>query len=177
MRLRERLAETPAEVLTWRESMAELAQLVWLDDAFGYVMYGIVLVMVGLGLLNTILMGVLERRYEFGVCAALGLHPGQLAGMIICESLALAIISIALGLALGLGVHHYFAISGLDLRWFTETSLSTAGTVFDPILYSHLSLRRVAWSVGIVFMMAAVMSLYPALKAARTELPNALRVL
>jgi ABC-type lipoprotein release transport system permease subunit len=177
MRLRERLAEAPAEVLTWRESMAELAQFVWLDDAFGYVIYGIVLVMVGLGLLNTILMGVLERRYEFGVCAALGLRPGQLAGMIICESLVLAVISLALGLALGLGAHHYFATSGLDLRWFTETNLSVAGAVVDPVLYSRLSLGRIIGSVGIVFIMAAVMSLYPALKAARTELPDALRVL
>ncbi|MBI3303289.1 MAG: ABC transporter permease [Deltaproteobacteria bacterium] len=176
-RLRQRLAGAPAEVLTWRESMVELAQVVWLGSAFRYVMLGFVLVMVGLGLLNTILMAVLERRYEFGVCAALGLGPGQLAGIVLSESLALAVISVALGLALGLSVHHYFATSGLDLRWFTETSFSTAGTVIDPILYSHLSLSRVAWSGSIVFVMAAVMALYPALKAARTELSAALRVL
>lgn len=176
MRLREQLIGAPAEVLTWRETMAELAQFVWLDDAFNYVMNSIVLVMVGLGLLNTVLMAVLERRYEFGVYAALGLRPGQLMGIVICESLALGMISLALGLTLGLSVHHYFATSGLDLRWFTETNLPTAGTVLDPILYSRLSLRRVAWSVGIVFVMAAVISFYPALKAARTELPDALRV-
>jgi len=176
VRLRERLAEAPAEVLTWRETMAELVQFVWLDDAFNYVMNGIVLAMVGLGLLNTILMTVLERRYEFGVNAALGLGPGQLAGMVICESLALAVISLVLGLALGLSVHHYLATSGLDLRWFAETNLPTAGTVFDPILYSHLSLRRIIWSVSIMFVMAVVISLYPALKAARTELPGALRM-
>ncbi len=173
MRLREQLIGAPAEVLTWREAMAELVQFVWLDDAFNYVINGIVLVMVGLGLLNTILMAVLERRYEFGVCAALGLRPRQLMGMVICESLILTVISLALGLALGLGVHHYFATFGLDL---IETNLSTAGTVFDPILYSHLSLRRIVWSVSIVFVMAAVLSLYPALKAARTELPDALRI-
>jgi ABC-type lipoprotein release transport system permease subunit len=174
--LREHLMAAPAEVLTWREAMAELTQFVWLDDAFNYVMNGIVLLMVGLGLLNTILMAVLERRHEFGVCAALGLRPGQLMGMVVCESLMLAVISLALGLALGLSVHHYFATSGLDLRWFSETNLPIAGTVFDPILYSHLSLERIVWSVGLVFVMTAVISLYPALKAGRTELPDALRV-
>ena len=177
LRLRQHVAGAAAEVLTWQESMVELAQVVWLGGAFRAVMLGMILVMVGLGLLNTMLMAVLERRYEFGVCTALGLPPGQLASIVLSESLALAVISVAMGLALGLSVHHYFATSGLDLRWFTETSFSAAGTVFDPILYSHLSLSRVAWLVSIVFVMATVMALYPALKAARTELPAALRVL
>ena len=173
--LREQLAGVPVEVLTWRESMPRMVQIFWLDDAFNFVMNGVVLAMVGLGILNTILMRVLERRYEFGVCIALGLRPRQLAVMIIGESLALTVISLALGLALGLGVHHYFATAVFDLRWFFETGLPSA-VIFDPIIYSRLSLRRIIWSVSIVFTMATVMSLYPALKAARTELPGALKV-
>ena len=173
--LRKQLAGVPVEVLPWRESMPRLAQLFLLDEAFNYVMNGVVLAMVGLGILNTILMRVLERRYEFGLCSALGLRPVQLAVMIVGESLALTAISLSLGLVLGLGVHHYFATSGLDLRWFFESSLPFA-LVFDPIIYSRLSLRRIAWSVSLVFTMATVISLYPALKAARTELPGALKV-
>ena len=121
--LRKQLTGAPVEVLTWRESMPMLAQILRLDHAFNYVMNGVVLAMVGLGILNTILMRVLERRYEFGVCKALGLRPWQLAVMIIGESLALTAISLALGLLLGLSVEHYFATSGLDLRWVFRTSL------------------------------------------------------
>jgi putative ABC transport system permease protein len=173
--LRKLLTGIPVEVLPWREAMPTLAQLFLLDDAFNYVMNGVVLAMVGLGILNTILMRVIQRRYEFGLCLAMGLRPAQLAVMIIGESLALAAISLALGLVLGLGVEHYFATSGLDLRWFFKSSLPTA-LVFDPIIYSRLSLTRIASSVGIVFLTATVISLYPAFKAARTELPGALRV-
>ena len=168
--LRKQLTGAPVEVLPWRESMPTLAQLFLLDDAFNYVMNGVVLAMVGLGILNTILMRVLERRYEFGVCSALGLRPGQLAVMIIGESLALTAISLALGLVLGLSVQHYFATAGLDLRWFFKSSLPTA-LVFDPIIYSRLSLTRIVSSVGIVFLTATVISFYPALKAARTNCP------
>lgn len=174
--LRNQLMGAPVEILTWRESMPMLAQILRLDHAFNYIMNGVVLVMVGLGILNTILMRVLERRYEFGVCKALGLKPLQLAVMIIGESLALTTISLALGLLLGLSVQHYFATSGLDLRWVFKPGLNPA-LIFDPILYSSLSLDRIAWSVVIVFMMATVLSFYPALKAARTELPDALKVL
>ena len=173
--LRKQLAGVPVEVLPWRESMPTLVQIFWLNAVFNYVMNGVVLAMVGLGILNTILMRVLERRYEFGLCTALGLRPLQLAVMIIGESLALTAISLALGLVLGLSVHYFFATHGLDMRWFFESNLPQA-LVFDPIIYSRLSLRRIAWSVSIVFLTATVISFYPALKAARTELPGALKV-
>jgi putative ABC transport system permease protein len=174
--LRQQLAGEPVEVLTWRESIPMLAQILGLDHAFNYIMNGVVLAMVGLGILNTILMRVLERRYEFGVCKAVGLMPRQLATMVVGESLALTAISLTLGLVLGLSVEHYFATSGLDLRWIFKAGLPPA-LVFDPILYSRLSPNRIGWSVGIVFAMATVISFYPALKAARTELPDSLKVL
>ena len=173
--LRKQLTGEPIEILPWREAMPELARLFLLDDAFNYVMNGVVLAVVGLGILNTILMRVLQRRYEFGLFAALGLRPTQLAIMVIGESLALTAFSLALGLALGLGVQHYFATHGLDLRWFFKSSLPAA-LVFDPIIYARLSVTRVVSSVWIVFLMATIISFYPAFKAARTKLPDALRV-
>ena len=173
--LRKQLAGVAVEILPWRVAMPSLAQIFLLDDTFNYVMNGVVLAVVGLGILNTILMRVIERRYEFGLCSALGLLPAQLAVMVIGESLAIAAISLALGLVLGLGVEHYFATSGLDLRWFFKSSLPTA-LVFDPIIYARLSPTRIASSLAIVFLMATMISLYPALKAARTELPGAVRV-
>jgi putative ABC transport system permease protein len=174
--LRKQLQGSPVEVLTWRESLPMLAQILGLDHAFNYIMNGVILAMVGLGILNTILMRVLERRYEFGVSKALGLKPRQLAIMVVGESLALTAISLALGLALGLSVQHYFATAGLDLRWVFKTGLPPA-LVFDPILYSRLSVARIVWSVSIVFAMATIISFYPAFKAAQTDLPDALKVL
>ena len=174
--LRKQLQGSPVEVLTWRESLPMLAQILGLDHAFNYIMNGVILAMVGLGILNTILMRVLERRYEFGVSKALGLKPRQLAIMVVGESLALTAISLALGLALGLSVQHYFATAGLDLRWVFKTGLPPA-LVFDPILYSRLSVDRIVWSVSIVFAMATIISFYPAFKAAQTDLPDALKVL
>jgi putative ABC transport system permease protein len=173
--LRKQLTGVPVEVLPWRESMPRLVQIFRLDQAFNYVMNGVVLAMVGLGILNTILMRVLERRYEFGLCKALGLRPLQLAGMIVGESLALTAISLSLGLALGSIIHYYISTFGLDLHWLFKSGAPSA-FVFDPIIYSRLSLRRIATSVSIVFLTATVISFYPALKAARTELPDALKV-
>ncbi len=173
--LRKQLTGLPVEIFPWREAMPELAQLFLLDNAFNYVMNGVVLAVVGLGILNTILMRVLDRRYEFGLFSALGLQPVQLAVMVIGESLALTTISLAFGLVLGLGAEYYFSNHGLDLRWFFKSS-GPAALVFDPIIYARLSLTRIASSVFIVFLAATAISVYPALKAARTKLPDALRL-
>jgi len=173
--LRKQLAGVPAEIFSWREAMPSLAQIFLLEEAFNIVMNAVVLAMVGLGILNTILMRVLQRRFEFGLCLALGLRPRQLAVMVIGEAFALTVISLALGLVLGLGVERYLATTGLDLRWFFQSSLPAA-LVFEPILYSSLSLTRIVSSVGIVFLTAVAISFYPALKAARTDLPGALKV-
>ena len=174
--LRKQLTGVPVEILPWREAMPTLAQLFLLDDAFNYVMNGVVLAMVGLGILNTILMRVLERRYEFGLCLALGLRPVQLAVMVIGESLALTAISLASGAGAGVGRPALFRhlvgwiCAGSSKAAFPPLSFSI------PIIYARLSLTRIASSVGIVFLTATVISFYPALKAARTELPGALRV-
>ena len=154
-----------------------MARFVWLDDAFNYVMNGIILVMVALGVLNTMLMAVLERRYELGVCAAVGLQPAQLLSLVIAESVLLIALSLVLGLVLGLGGHWYFATYGLDMRLFTETDMPIAGTVFEPVLYSSLSGARILWAVGVVGLLALLMAACPAWKAARTELPAALRTM
>ena len=101
--LRTQFTPTEIEVLTWRQALAELARFVWLDDAFNYVMNGMILVMVSLGVLNTMLMAVLERRYELGVCAAVGLQPAQLLTLVMYESVLLILLSLILGLILGPG--------------------------------------------------------------------------
>ena len=175
--LRTRFSSIEVEVLTWRQALAELARFVWLDDAFNYVMNGMILVMVALGVLNTMLMSVLERRYELGVCAAVGVQPVQLLTLVLYESVFLILLSLILGLILGLGGHWYFATYGLDMRTLVETDMPIAGTVFDPILYSSLSGTRILWAVSVVGALALLMAAYPAWKAARIELPGALRTM
>ena len=74
--------------------MPELEQLIFLDDAGMYIMLAILVVVVGFGILNTILMAVLERRREFGVVLALGLRPGAIFRIVYLESMMLALVGL-----------------------------------------------------------------------------------
>lgn len=165
--LRSRLGPLPVEALPWQEVMPDLLRFVQLDDAGNYFFLGIILVIVALGILNTILMSVLERTREFGMMLALGLSPRLLFLMIIFETTLLALLSMALGGGLGFGGHHYFATVGLDLTGLTPERLTLAGAIISPVLYSHLRLMRIVGLLIIIFLVTLITGLYPAVKASR----------
>ncbi|MGH9886026.1 MAG: ABC transporter permease, partial [bacterium] len=89
------------EVLAWPELMPDLVQFMVLDDVGNWVGNSVLIVVVGFGLLNTILMSVFERVREFGVLRALGLRPRAVFALVMIESLQLTTLGISIGLAIG----------------------------------------------------------------------------
>ncbi len=127
----------------------------------------IMLVVVVFGILNTILMGVLERTREFGLVRALGLRPGQLLGLVLLETLLLALSGLAAGWVVGGLAHLYFATYGLDLSFLAQEALTTSGVMLDPVLKSELSTGRIALLSGVAFFTTMASGCYPAVRAAR----------
>jgi putative ABC transport system permease protein len=180
-RLRESFAAESAAadgspaVLTWQQAMPELEQFIVVDDAGNYLFNGVVLFMVSLGVLNTILMAVLERRREFSLLLALGMRPRRIAGMVVLESMLLTGLGTGIGLLAGLGFHFYFATHGLDFGSLMDQSFSVAGVSIDTVVYSYLYPGRIEWTLAYVAILGLAASLYPALRAARTDPTGAAR--
>ena len=176
---REKLAALPlpaeAQVLTWQEMLPQLVTFIAFDDAGNYIWLLFVLVMVTFGIINTILMSVLERTREFGMLRALGMKPARLLGLVLAETLLLAGVSIVEGWIIGGAGHWYLATYGLDLTSLSPDVLKTAGVMMDPLMKSELSPQRVAMLTGIVFGTTMVSGLYPALRASRVPPVRALQ--
>jgi ABC-type lipoprotein release transport system permease subunit len=164
-----------AAVHDWWEMMPELVNFIILDDAGNYIFLSILLVLVVFGIVNTILMAVLERTREFGLVRALGLRPGHLVVLVLLETLLLALVALAAGWALGGAAHAYLALVGLDLSSFSQEALTTAGVMMDPVMKSELSLGRVLLLSGVAFGTTMASGCYPAIKAARVPPVAALR--
>lgn len=170
-----RLRRRPISVLTWREAMPQLDQFIVIDDAGNYIFNGILLIMVTLGIVNTVLMAVLERKREFGLLAALGMRPALIAVMVAAESFFLTALGAAAGLVAGLATHHYFAVHGLDISTIGDQSFSAAGVSVDSVVYSYLYPGRIRWSLFVVAALGVLASLYPAIRAARTPPTEAMQ--
>ncbi len=172
--LRSRLPpEAGAEVHVWRELMPELVQFIFLDDAGMYMLLIILVVVVGFGILNTVLMSVLERTRELGVLLALGLRPGAVFRLVYLESLMLAGVGLAIGLGLALPLVLWFVAHPVSVGGAMAGSFELLG--FEPVMTWKLEAGNPIGSALTIFGVAALAALYPAVKASRGRPVDALR--
>ena len=73
------------------------------------------------GIINTMLMAVLERNRELGMLMAVGMNKGKVFTMIVLETLLLGIIAAPIGLFLGWATIQYFGNQGIDLGAFSAS--------------------------------------------------------
>ena len=167
-----------AEVIAmdWQEMMPQLVQFIIIDDAGNYVFLLLILIMVIFGVLNTVLMSVLERTREFGLLRALGLSRRNLLTLVFCESFLMGLLAIVVGWIAGGGVHFWFSQHGIDFTaMMGEGGNVMMGTFMDPIVYPELSWNRVMQLTIIIFGATLASGIYPAIKAARVTPVEALR--
>ena len=162
--------------MDWQEMMPQLVQFIIIDDAGNYVFLLLILIMVIFGVLNTVLMSVLERTREFGLLRALGLSRRNLLTLVFCESFLMGLLAIVVGWIVGGGIHFWFSQHGIDFTaMMGEGGNVMMGTFMDPIVYTELSWDRVIQLTTIIFSATLASGVYPAIKAARVTPVEALR--
>ena len=95
--LKERLGEN-YEVMTWREMMPELEQIIQADSAGGLVMIFILYMIITFGIFGTVLMMTQERTYEFGVVVSIGMKKFKLMLTMVYETIFLTSIGVLAGI-------------------------------------------------------------------------------
>lgn len=168
-------SEEALRVYTWREVLPELDQYIVLDRAGMIMMLVILVVVVGFGILNTILMSVLERTRELGVMLALGSRPTSVFRMVFLESLFLASVGLALGLAFSVPLVAWLSRHPIPLPgdWEPVTALIGA----EPVMVFALQAANPVYSCAVILAVALLAAVYPAVKAARGRPVDALRSL
>jgi ABC-type lipoprotein release transport system permease subunit len=162
------------EVLTWQEISTSFLQWIEFDNGFIWIIVVITMIVVAGGILNTILMGVMERTREFGIIMALGTRPAQVIATVAWESSFLGVLGIAFGLAIGLGLTLYFQRFGIDL---TIVAGALNSFYMDSIIYPKFSPNYVLVTTGLVLVISVISSVYPAWYASRLKPIEAIRSL
>lgn len=154
------------EVLGWKDALPELYQMIQLDRQSSNTMMGIIGFIVALGVLNTVLMSVMERMREFGVMLAIGTSPRFLVRLILLEGAVLGVISVAVGVMLGMLASWPLIVNGLDYSKMMGEGFETAGVTINSVVYAMVDWERlIIFSVcGVV--MALLAAIYPAWKVA-----------
>jgi len=161
-------------VLPWDKAMPEMAEFIWLDEASGYIFMVILYLIVMIGVLNTVLMSVMERTREFGVMRALGAGPWRIVGLVLAEGLFLGMLGVVVGLVLAAYPLYYLETTGINVAAFTAGEAMEAGGVSMTVVKGKLYLLGTIWACGIIVAMTVVAAIYPAIRAAKVQVLKAI---
>lgn len=165
------------EVLTWKQTQAELAGLITMDKSGNYIMQILIGLLIAAGILNTLLMSVLERSREFGVMMAIGMSPKTLFKLVLIESLWLALIGLVLGIIITIPWYAYLYYVGIDFSGAIGEDYSAGGVLVDPLFRIRLFKESIIAILSGVFFLTLLSGIYPAWRAGRTPPVESLRAM
>jgi putative ABC transport system permease protein len=156
------------EVKTWEDLALRYHQVRELFGRIFGVLTLIVGVMVVFGITNTMTMAIFERTREIGTIMALGTRRRRVVGMFVLEGMTLGLLGGVAGIALGIALATAVSAIGIELppppgstRGFTVQILVVPAVLLDAFRLSIVT--------------ATLASLYPAWRAARLDVVEALR--
>lgn len=154
------------DVESWTQLRPDALAIVGANDALSATLVFLIFLVAGLGVANTMLMSILERKREFGVLKALGMRPVALMGMVVAESVFLATLASVVGLVGGFALDEVLLHVGIHT---SQAAFSLAGTSVEPVLRAAITAKGLLVPVVSLIFMAVVAGIYPAIAAARVQ--------
>jgi ABC-type lipoprotein release transport system permease subunit len=160
-------------VQSWDELRPDVVAMLQANGTLTSLIVLSVFALAGIGVVNTMLMAVFDRRRELGVLGALGLRPWNVLSLVALETILLASVAALVGLAVGVGLDLYLVRVGLNVAFVGGFSL--AGVGLQPVLHAAIRAHSLLEPLAILVTLAALGSLFPALLAARVQPASAMR--
>ncbi|MEW5803495.1 MAG: FtsX-like permease family protein [bacterium] len=159
----------------WHRAMPNLYHAIQYDYVSLQVILLLLVVIVGIGIINTFLMSVLERTREFGTLMAIGTPPAFLRWLVVTEAFLTGIMGITLGWIGGCAATDYLVRYGLDLTSIISKGQEFGGVFFDPVIRASWNFSTMAFLSLFLLLVCIGASLYPAWQAGTVNPVEALK--
>lgn len=161
------------EILTWKEINKELALLADSMNQYMYIFVLIIMLALCFGIVNTMLMAVLERTRELGMLMAVGMNRLRIFLMIILESVFLCVTGGIVGIVIGWIVIKNYENKPLILEIFK--GFETYGYSYK--IYTKLLFSDILMIGFFVILLGIIAAIYPAKKATQLDPAEAIRTI
>lgn len=159
-------------VESWQKLSPETDLMVKTVDTYSYIIMMIILVALAFGILNTMLMSVLERIREIGMMVALGTSRLRIFLLVLMETVFLTLAGTPLGFGIGYLLVNHYERYGLDLSGMGKEMMASFG--FSTMVYPSFPWEKLPGVTIMVITTALVSCLLPALKALKLRPAEAL---
>jgi ABC-type lipoprotein release transport system permease subunit len=162
------------DVQTWDEILPEAGMYTSAMNYYLFIFMIIILLALGFGIVNTMLMAVLERIKELGMLMAIGMNKRRIFRMIMLETVFLGMTGAVIGMAISYGLIWYTGKTGLDLTSLYQEGFEAMG--FSPLIYPTIGWESFFQLILLVVLTGVLASIYPARKAVKLNPSEALRI-
>ena len=160
------------EVKDWQQLSPEASYLVSAMNQYMFIFLFIILLALSFGIVNTMLMVILERVHELGMLMAIGMNRVRVFFMIMLETVFLSLTGGVLGIIIGYAVSRYLGKVGIDL-YFWKEAFGELG--YSTMVYTDIDSKTMILTSVMVIIAGIISSLYPAYKALKLNPSEAIR--
>ncbi len=160
------------EVLSWKEIQTDLAMITDYINQIYAIFMVVILAALAFGIVNTMLMSVLERTRELGMLSAIGMNRRRVFMMIMLESVFLSVVGGFAGMAVSAGVIAITGRTGINLIKYAE-GMEAFG--YSANLYPTIGADFFIMLTVMIVLTGILSAIYPARKALQLNPVEALR--
>ena len=164
--------ENKLTVRSWKEIQPVLEMLNNMTIQFTMIFVVIILVALSFGIINTMLMAIMERVREIGMLMAIGMSKAKVFLMIMLETVMLSLTGGIVGLTLSWIIIELTNKRGINLSSVAE-GLNSVG--YSSFVRPELEMNYYLMIVSLVVITAIMASIMPARKALKLKPSEAVR--
>lgn len=161
------------EVLSWKDISPEMSYYTEFMDFYMYIFIVIILFALLFGIINTMLMAVMERAKEIGMLMAVGMNKLRVFIMIMIETVLLSITGGLVGVFIGYVISKYYETKAIDLSVWGQAYEDLG---YDPFVYTIIESKWLVIIPILVIITGLIAAIYPAIKALSNDPAEALRI-
>jgi putative ABC transport system permease protein len=160
-------------VRTWKELAPDAAMMNDFMVIYYFIFIGIIMLALAFGIINTMLMAILERTKELGMLMAIGMNRKRIFNMIMLETIFLTIVGAVFGMLSGWAIIEALGNTGIH---FTGWGEGFEAVGFAARVYPVITPDFFIFTTIMVIITAIISSIWPARKALKLNPVEALRI-
>jgi putative ABC transport system permease protein len=160
-------------VSSWKDLAPDAAMMNDYMVMYYFIFIGIVMFALAFGIINTMMMTILERTKELGMLMAIGMNRRRIFFMIMLETIFLTLVGAIAGMLGGWGLVEMLGKSGIHFSTWGDgfEAIGFAAVVYPVVTPGFFILITI-----MVIFTAIISSIWPARKALRLNPIEALRI-